>query len=588
MKIFSQQTDETKPRRRKRLGCGTLFLIGIAFSVVYSICSYIVFKDFMGDSVTKLSDHSVYKIEMKGTLNERANEDDPLAMLTEQMYGRRGTKSYGLHDMISNIREAKRNDKIEGIYLFGGSLAMGPSSAKELRDALLDFKQSGKWIVAYADSYAGHNYYVASVADKIYLNPVGSVTWHGFGAFKMYYTRLLEKIGVKMQIVKVGTFKSAVEPYFRTSMSEADKKQSMRYVQGLWDIVVSEVGESRGLNAKQLNAYADEFMELQPQEKYISYGLIDSLVYIQDMDSVLTALCGTDEYNVVSNKAMTHVERKQNDAQDRIAVIYAYGNITDEEGDGIVGTKMVKTIKKVLKNEDVKAVVLRVNSGGGSADASEQIWHAMRTLQQKGLPVVVSMGDYAASGGYYISCEADYIIAEPTTLTGSIGIFGMIPDFSGLRNKIGVDIDAAGTNKHTTMSAGMGFRPLDNDEYQLMQNMVERGYDLFTRRCAEGRGMSQDAIKAIAEGRVWLGTDALELGLVDSLGSMRDAISKAAELAGLENYKVLQYPRKKSYVEELMALLDEPQSEEEKIVARIKALCSQPRIMAKMPEVTIE
>ena len=453
----------------------------------------------------------------------------------------------------------------------------------------LDFKKSGKWVLAYADSYGQMNYYIASVADRICLNPVGEVNWNGLSAQKMYYTRILDKIGVEMQVLKVGTFKSAVEPFFRTSMSEADRLQTMTYVRGIWDQMVAGVAESRGLTADSLNAYADEYMGLQPQEKFLQYGLVDTLVYAHEMDSLLRIYAGIEDYQKISTAELASVARPEQKADSEIAVIYAEGEITDSEGNGIVGKDLVKTIRKIAKDDEVKAVVLRVNSPGGSADASEQIWGALQSLRQQGLPVVVSMGDLAASGGYYISCGADYIYAEPTTLTGSIGIFGLVPNVNKLRDKIGLDIDGLETNRHSSLEVNMIYKGMNPEETALMQSMVERGYDLFTSRCAEGRHVPQDSIKAIGEGRVWLGRDAKRLGLVDEMGDLDKAIAKAAELAHLETYRLGYYPEVKDPWEEMLeAMLDENKTPEEKLIARLRVLCSKPRIMALMPEVKIQ
>ena len=458
---------------------------------------------------------------------------------------------------------------------------------KAIRDALLDFKQSGKFVIAYADSYSQTNYYIASVADKIFFNPVGTLMWDGLTAQKEYYTRLFEKIGIEMQILKVGTFKSAVEPYFRTSMSDADRKQTEQYLGGIWSEMKTAVGQSRQIAAEQLHAYADECMSLQPQEKYLAYNFVDSLVYIQEMDSILRTYAGTKDYKQLSNSKMTNVERTEIEATDKVAVLYAEGAISDEGAEGIVEGKILKTIKKIYKDDDVKAVVFRVNSPGGSADASEQIWHAMTMLQDKGIPVVVSMGDYAASGGYYISCNADYIYAEPTTLTGSIGIFGTVPNINKLREKVGLDIDGVSTNKHSALNVNAIYRGMNPQETALMQNMVERGYDLFTRRCADGRGMTQDAIKKIGEGRVWLGKDALEIGLVDELGNINDAVKKAVELAEIGEYVLVDYPEKKDPFEEMLKMFDTT-TPEEQLIMQVREFASKPRIMALMPEVTIQ
>ena len=582
MAIFVKNDEQP----RKKLGCLWKTIIGIA--VYFGICFLfgLMMGDMMSTPKTKLEENTIYRIDLKGTLVEQAGEENPFDALFAEMYGQ-STTTVGLSDLLSNIALAKDNDKVLGIYLKGGSLSAGPASAKALRDALLDFKQSGKFVIAYADSYSQTNYYIASVADKMFFNPVGSLAWDGLTAQKEYYTRLFEKIGIEMQILKVGTFKSAVEPYFRTSMSDADRKQTEQYLGGIWSEMKSAVGQSRQIATEQLNTYADECMSLQPQEKYLTYNFVDSLVYIQEMDSILRTYAGTKDYKQLSTSKMTNVERTKIEATDKVAVLYAEGAISDEGAEGIVEGKILKTIKKIYKDDDVKAVVFRVNSPGGSADASEQIWHAMKMLQDKGVPVVVSMGDYAASGGYYISCNADYIYAEPTTLTGSIGIFGTVPNINKLREKVGLDIDGVSTNKHSALNVNAIYRGMNPQETALMQNMVERGYDLFTRRCADGRGMSQDEIKQIGEGRVWLGKDAIEIGLVDSLGNINDAINKAVEMAQLGEYQLVSYPEKKDPFEEMLKIFDTT-TPEERLIMQVREFAAKPRIMALMPEVTIQ
>lgn len=545
--------------------------------------------DMFSSGSVKLEDKTVYRLELKGELVEQAQEENPFAGLMGEMpyVGSRAKKeTVGLDNILSNIRLAKNDDKILGIWLDDAHMAMAPASAKAIRDALLDFKQSGKWIIASAKDYYETNYYVASVADRICLDPTGAVSWHGLLAQKMYYTRLLEKIGVKMNILKVGTFKSAVEPYFRTSMSEADKMQTKQYLDGLWSEYKQAVGASRHLSVEQLDALADRVMGLQSAEENLKAGLVDTLIYTQDMDSLLRIYAGTKDYKMLTTAKLAQVERPKSKAKDKIAVLYLEGEITDESGDGIVGKKVVKTLKKIQKADDVKALVLRVNSPGGSADASEQIWHAIQNIKANNIPVVVSMGDYAASGGYYISCGADYIYAEPTTITGSIGIFGTIPDVSKLREKIGVDIDGITTNKHSDMDF-MLFKGMNSEEQAILQAMVERGYDLFTRRCAEGRHVEQSYIKSIGEGRVWLGAKGKEIGIVDELGNIDDAIAKAVELAGLENYQLTYYPEKVDPLEEILKAFDNT-TEEEKLIMKVREFCSQPRIMTRMDYVEIK
>lgn len=586
----TQQTQDGQARPRRRIGCLSGCLI---FFAVYFICSAIlgwIMGDALSSSSVTLQDQTVYRLQLKGTLVEQAQEENPFAGLMGQMPyvgSRANQETVGLDNILSNIRLAKNDDKILGIWLDGAELSMAPASAKAIRDALVDFRKSGKWVLASAKSYGQTNYYVASAADRIVLDPTGEVNWNGLSAQKMYFARALEKLGVEMQILKVGTFKSAVEPYFRTSMSDADRQQTMEFLGGIWDEYKSAVGASRGLSAAQLDALADRYMGLQPAKDQVEAGLVDSLVYTQDVDSLLRVFTGTKDYHLITTGKLAQVKRPESKAKDKVAVLYLEGEITDEEGDGIVGTEVIKTFKKIRKDDAIKALVLRVNSPGGSANASEQIWRAVQKIKADSIPVVVSMGDYAASGGYYISCGADYIFAEPTTLTGSIGIFGTIPNVAKLRDKIGVDVDGIGTNKHSDLEGNIIYKGMNKEEQALMQTMVERGYDLFTSRCAEGRHVEQDYIKSIGEGRVWLGAKGKEIGIVDELGNIDDAIAKAVELAGLETYRLTYYPEVADPYQELLKLLDNT-TDEEKMLLKVKEFCSKPRVMAKMDELIIK
>ena len=586
---ITRRANDGQERPRRKVGCLGGCLI---FFAVYFICSAIlgwIMGDMFSSSSVKLEENTVYRLQLKGTLVEQAKEANPFADLMGSMpystYAQQ--ESVGLDEILSNIRLAKNDDKILGIWLDGAELSVAPANAKVIRDALLDFKTSGKWVIASAKRYGQSNYYIASVADRICLDPTGSVSWNGLSAQKMYYTRVLDKIGVEMQIIKVGTFKSAVEPFFRTSMSDADRKQTQEYLGGIWSEFNGAVGASRQLTDKELDALADRYMGIQAAEESLKAGLVDTIVYTQDIDSLLRVFAGTKEYHLLTTGKLAQVKRPESKAKDKVAVLYLEGEITDESGDGIVGKEVVKTLKKIRKDDDVKALVLRVNSPGGSADASEQIWHAIQNIKADSIPVVVSMGDYAASGGYYISCGADYIYAEPTTLTGSIGIFGTIPNANKLRNKIGLDIDGVTTNKHSAMESNMVYKGMNPEERHLMQSMVERGYDLFTSRCAAGRHVEQSYIKSIGEGRVWLGNKGVEIGIVDELGNIDKAIEKAVELAGLENYKLAYYPEKKDPLEEILKMLDNS-TEEERLVMKMREFCSKPRIMAKMDEITIQ
>lgn len=583
----SAEGEQARPRRR--VGCLGGCLI---FFAVYFICSAIlgwIMGDALSSSTVTLKDQTVYRLQMKGELVEQGQKDNPfMDLMGEMPYvgGRAKKESVGLDQILSNISLAKKDDKILGIWIDGGELSMAPASAKAIRDALLDFKTSGKWVIASAKNYGQTNYYVASVADRICLDPTGAVGWNGLAAQKMYYTRAMEKIGVEMQILKVGTFKSAVEPFFRTSMSDADRLQTQQYLGGIWDEYKAAIGASRNLTVAQLDALADRYMGLQDAQDQVAAGLVDTIVYTQDMDSLLRVYTGTKYFHLMTTPKLASVKRESSSAKSKVAVLYLEGDITDEEGSGIVGTKVIKTLKKIRKDQDVKALVLRVNSPGGSANASEQIWHAIRNIKADSIPVVVSMGDYAASGGYYISCGADYIFAEPTTITGSIGIFGTIPSVAKLRTKVGLDVDGLGTNKHSLLEGNMVMNGMSAEERALMQTMVERGYDLFTSRCAEGRHVEQSYIKSIGEGRVWLGNKGKEIGLVDELGNIDSAIAKAVELAGLESYQTVYYPEVTDPFEQMMKMFDNT-TEEERLLLKLRQFCSQPRIMARMDDVVI-
>ena len=589
MFLFTRTTVDGEQRPRRRMGCLSGCLV---FFLIYFACSailgWIMGDAFSTQTVVTLENNTIYRLKMQGTLVEQGQEEDPFASIYSELYGLgEVSEKVGLDQILSNIRLAKNDDRILGIWLDGASMSMGPASAKAIRDALLDFKQSGKWVIASAKNYSQTNYYVASVADRICLDPTGAVSWNGLTAQKMYYTRLYEKLGIEMQILKVGTFKSAVEPYFRTSMSSEDRLQTMQYVNGIWDEYKAQVSKARNIPADQLDALADKYMGLQSAQEQLQAGLVDTIVYAQDMDSLLRVYAGTKDYKTLTTAKLAQVKRTESIAIDEIAVLYLDGAITDDSGDGIVGKKVIKTIKKIRKNDNVKALVIRVNSPGGSADASEQIWHAIENVKADGIPVVVSMGDYAASGGYYISCGADYIYAEPTTISGSIGIFGTVPNIAKLRDKIGLDIDGIATNKHSDLDVNMLYNGMTPEEYRLMQSMVERGYELFTTRCADGREVSQDYIKSIGEGRVWLGTKAKELQLVDEIGNIDNAIAKAVELANLQSYKLTYYPEVKDPIEELLKILDNT-TPEEQLVNKVREFAAQPRIMALMPEVTIQ
>lgn len=527
-----------------------IIVVGFIFFILslFTITGFIA----MSESETTVRENSIFLLDLTGNVSERYQQN-PL----DQILGEKQT-TYGLDDILSSIKKAKENENIKGIYLNAGAYNCSTASLQAIRNALVDFKESGKFIVAYSGMYTQSAYYIASVADKIIVNPSGNIMWHGLSAQTMFFTDLLKKVGIEMQIFRVGTYKSAVEPFTETAMSQANREQTQAFVSSLWEQFVTDVSASRNLTPERLNELADLNMDFQPAETYIENGLADTLMY---KDGVLTYLkkltdCKEDqELSVLTLNDMTNVKR--NTPKDKsgniIAVYYACGEIdngTDMYNEGIHSEKVITDLRKLREDDAVKAVVLRVNSPGGSAYGSEQIWQEVSLLKDR-KPVIVSMGDYAASGGYYISCAADWIVAEPTTLTGSIGIFGMFPDISNLLNdKLELRMDGVKTNRLADF--GSINRPLNEEEKQLVQGMVNNGYELFTRRCADGRQMPIEELEKIAEGRVWTGTMAKERNLVDELGGLDKAIRKAAEKSQTTEYTVLSYPPKEDLLTGLL------------------------------------
>ena len=506
------------------------------------------------DTDLTIEKNSVLKLNLKGTLTERAESPSIFDMLGE-VNPMGNSENLGLDEVLSAIQKAKENENIKGIYFEAGDLDAQPASYEAIHQALVDFKKnSDKFIIAYGDNYDQLMYYLASVADKVLINPQGSLDWHGLAGMNMFYKDLMDKLGIEMQIFKVGTFKSAVEPYMLSEMSDANREQIAAYIGSIWNNFSKEVANSRNISTEALNNIAEEGAMFKKGAELIAYGLVDSLIYKNDVRAYLNRYMGLEEDKKISAYTVSQMRGvKRNTPKDKsgniVAVYYAYGEIdgsasllSGTEG-GIDSEKVIKDLRDLQEDDDVKAVVLRVNSPGGSAYGSEQIWYAVSQLKTK-KPVIVSMGDYAASGGYYISCNADTIVAEPTTLTGSIGIFGMVPNFEQVTKKIGVHVDVEKTNTLADMSNT--YRAMTPGEKALMQKMVENGYDLFTTRCADGRGMTQEQIDAIGQGRVWTGEMALERGLVDVLGNLDDAIEIAVKKAGVEAYTLKSYPKEES------------------------------------------
>lgn len=510
-----------------------------------------------GSSAKDVADNTVFVINLEGQLQERS-VDNPFSQ-----YLGGAASTIGLDDLLDGIKKAKENDKIKGIYIEAGAFAPDSyASLQAVRKALVDFKKSGKWIVAYGDMYTQATYYVASVADKVYLNPSGQIDWHGLASQTMFLKDALAKFGVRMQVVKVGAYKSATEMFTGDKMSDANREQVTAFLGGIWQNVCQDVAKSRKVSVGQLNQYADNFITFAEPKSYVGMKLVDGLLYhdqLKDEVKKLMKLGKDDDISTIGLAGIMNVPGGKEEG-DEIAVYYAYGDIVDgasgalSQSESVIdGTKVSKDLENLADDDDVKAVVVRINSGGGSAYASEQIWRAIQLVKAK-KPVVVSMGGMAASGGYYMSCSANWIVAEPTTLTGSIGIFGMFPDMSGLvTQKLGVKFDEVKTNKNSAF--GTMARPFSEEEMAYLSSYISRGYSLFRQRVADSRHMSVDAVEKVAQGHVWVGQDALKIKLVDQLGGLDDAVAKAAKLAKLDEYYTASYPGKADWLDQFTSAM---------------------------------
>ncbi len=546
--------------------CGSFvgaFLAFMFFMIATMIMSFAIMGSMsMGGgkkSAAIVSKHSILDIDLGTDISERGGNDavDMMSLLQ----GGGMPSSLGLNTVISAIENAADNDKVDGIFIECNGVNAAPATLQALRRALKEFKKSGKWIAAYGHEGINQaDYYLASVADSIYLNPVGAVDLHGMASVTPYMKKMLDKVGVEMQIVRVGTFKSAVEPYMLEDMSDANRLQQEHYLGTIWKEMLDSIAADRKLQYDALNSLCDSVLITFDAQKLIQNKLVDKLVYQNEMEDILrarTQVKKSDDLNYVAPEDLAS-DLEASATGDHIAVLYAVGEIdggssfaTTEEG--IVSDKLCETIYKLKDDDNVKGMVFRVNSPGGSAFGSEQIWKAIMDFKASGKPVAVSMGDYAASGGFYISCCADRIFAERTTLTGSIGIFGVIPSYSNLiENKLGVHMASVKTNENGDMAA-MG-KKLTPAQLAALQNMVNSGYELFTKRCADGRHVTQDSIKKIAEGRVWDGITAKQIGLVDEFGGIREAVSWVANKDKLgKDYKTQNYP---AIEDQFMAMLD--------------------------------
>lgn len=534
-------------------------IVGLfAFGLIMTILGFICIIGMIASSNSKptLKDNAVMVLKLQGQIEDRS-EDNWLGELTGEQFN-----NLGMNKILSSIRKAKDEDKVKGIYLETGILESDYATLQEIRNALADFKKSGKWIIAYGDALSQGGYYLASVANKVYVNPEGNVDWHGIASQPQYIKDVAAKFGVHFTVVKVGKYKSYTETYTEDKMSDANREQVSRYIGGLWQQMLADVSKSRNISKDSLNRYADGLMVFDDAQLLKSRKMVDGFCYYDEIRDVVKKQLGLKADETINQVDYNDVDMAIDDSNlmgEEIAVYYCQGSIVRMETPSIYGseqqivsTKVIKDLQELADNSQVKAVVLRINSGGGDAYASEQIWRAVKELNKK-KPVVVSMGGMAASGAYYMSMGAQYIMAQPTTLTGSIGIFGALPDFSDLMTKkLGFKYDEVKTNRNSAYaSAGMS-RPWSAEEITTMQNYVNRGYNLFRKRVAEGRKMSTEQVEKIAQGRVWLGTDAKNIKLIDGFGGLSDAIDKAAELAHLSSYQAVEYPALAGWMEQLM------------------------------------
>ncbi|MFC2658363.1 MAG: signal peptide peptidase SppA [Segatella sp.] len=526
-----------------------LFLFGIVMSFMGFMCLIGIIAS--SSSTTKIEDNSVLVLKLDGSMTEQEEEN--------MMNSLQGISSLSFEGTMKAIKKAKNDDKVAGIYLEAGQFGADLAQAEEIEKALLDFRKSGKWIIAYGENYSTLGYYLASTANKIYLNKDGMIEWSGIGGEKVYYKNLLAKVGIKFVTTKVGKYKSAVEQLTADNISDADREQTQRYLDGWWNTILATVAKNRSLNKDSLNAYADRVITLEAPENMQKYKLVDGLIYNDQIADIVRKQLGIDKEDDINKLTVDDINADDTPVTgEHIAVYYAYGDIVDkaspqsifQDDRQIVGNDMCKDLEDLAKDDDVKAVVIRVNSGGGSAYASEQIWHQISELK-KVKPVVVSMSGAAASGGYYLSSNANWIVADPTTITGSIGIFGLFLDRSELyTKKLGINYAEVKTNRNSVF--GASGHPFTPEQLSLLQNNVNRGYMLFKKRVAEGRKMTMEQVENIAQGRVWLGQDAIKLKLVDQLGGLDDAIAKAAKLAKMNDYETASYPSPLSTWEQLL------------------------------------
>lgn len=534
-------------------------IVGLfAFGVIMIFFGFICLIGMVVSSsgAPSLLDNSVMVLKLQGEISDKA-EEDWLGEITGNQFNQ-----LGMNKILSAIHKAKKEDKVKGIYLETGLLQTDYATLQEIRGALADFKKSGKWIIAYGDNFSQGGYYLSSVANKVYVNPEGNIDWHGIASQTQYIKDVAAKFGVHFTVVKVGKYKSFTEMYTEDKMSDANREQVSRYINGLWQQILTEVSASRNINKDSLNHYADGIMAFEDSQLLKSRKLVDGFCYYDEIRDVVKKQLGLKSDEKIHQASMDDVNAAVEDGNalgDQIAVYYCQGNIVSAassslygSGQEIVSKQVIKDLQELGDDDNIKAVVLRINSGGGEAYASEQLWRAVSMLNKK-KPVVVSMGGMTASGAYYMSMGARYVMAQPTTLTGSIGIFGALPDWSDLMTqKLGFKYDEVKTNRHSSYGTAGSTRHWTPEEIGILQANVNRGYALFRKRVADGRKLPVEQVEQIAQGRVWLGTDAKSIKLVDGLGNLNDAIAKAAQLAKISDYGTQEYPASADWMDQLL------------------------------------
>ena len=572
---------------------GAIFVCSIISFIISVVVMVAMSGIFTSESKTVLEENSILKIDLTGDVPDRGTPDAKFMSYLDD-----SKKGENLTSILNSIAAAKTDKNIKGIYIECNGVATGVATLYEIRNAIQDFKSTGKWVYAFGnEGISQGDYYVASAADSVFINPVGILDIHGLGASIPYFKRLLDKVGVEMQVVKVGTFKSAVEPYIMTEMSDANKLQQTAFLGSIWNTMSNDIAKSRKINVAALNQLADSITLSRTADYLIKNKMVDGVCYKFNFEKKLKHLTDVkedDDLKFISPSDFnTSIELKKH--KEKIAVLYAEGEIDNHANEGVIADDIIKSVMEAAKDKEVKGLVMRVNSPGGSAFDSEQMWAALEEFKKTGKPYAVSMGSYAASGGYYISCGADRIFAEPVTITGSIGIFGMIPNISNLlTDKLGVDMNTITTNANGNFVSIT--QPMTPFQRSQMQNYVNKGYELFTSRCAKGRHMSVDSIKKI-EGRVWDGKTALKLGLVDQLGGMKDAMTWVAKKAKLENYSVKTMPSQKDFFEKYLSkflntkiksFIYGESAEYLKYKEFVEGLMKQDRIQARMEYIEIE